>query len=732
MSLRPTRGSWTSSASSSGSVAPASRGVRKAAGRGSAVRVVTLALVLGLVAGCAGRAPWSGDDAAERAYDRAVRGLADDPRGAEGRLAVFLEEWPRSDRVDDAALALARLRVEREAPEEAAAALREGLRREPRGDRSDAIRLLLARIELRRGHADEAYRVASALRPDRLPPAARSEAWQLRAEVAALQGRAAEELRSLARAEAAAEPGPARKALRDRIAARVAGLAPQSLHDVAEALDGEAPAARVALRGAEIALDAGALEEAEAWVERARRAARGAPSDSPLEARLRIQEARLAALRDGVSGAEALPSFAEVARRQVPSTAGASGALGVVLPLSGPFARYGEAALRGVILAAEIFGPGGVDGADGTDGVRGFHGRRSRGVELRVRDSAGRPARAAAAVSELAADPDVRAVVGPLLGDESEAAAAVAQSEGIPLLALTGREQVAASYPYAFRLGLTPRSEAEALAEYAVDELGVQRFAILHPRDAFGEGLKDLFWDALEGRGARVVGVGRYDPEATDFAEPVRRLIGYLLLDDEQRKALREREELLERAKRVSAEKAAELRAEAEEITGPEGEPLPPVVDFDALFVADTHERAVLLAPQLAFHDVDEVMLLGPSGWNHPDLVRIAGRHVEGAVFPEPFFAESRFAFVQDFRERYRATFGAEPDAMAARAFDAARLVLVQLARELTSREEVRQGLLTVRAHPGISGVTRIGPDGNARKRPFLLGVRGGHVVSLD
>jgi len=707
--------------------------VREGRGRGSAAPALALTLALGLAVGCAGRAPWSGDEAAERAYDRAVRGLADDPRAAEARLADFLAEWPRSDRVDDAALALARLRMERGAPDEATAALREGLRREPRGDRSDAIRLLLARVELARGNADEAYRVASALRPDRLPPTARSEAWQLRAEVAALQGRAAEELRSLARAEAAAEPSPVRQALRDRIAARVAGLAPEALEEVAEALDGEPPAARVALRGAEIALDAGALEEAEAWVERARRAARGAPSDSPLEARLRIQEARLAALREGGPGAaEALPSFAEVARRELPATAGASGSLGVVLPLSGPFARYGEAALRGVILAAEIFGPAPVDGTDRRDGARGPGRSEAGGVRLRVRDSAGRPARAAAAVSELAADPDVRAVVGPLLGDESEAAAAVAQSEGIPLLALTGREQVATSYPYAFRLGLTPRSEAEALAEYAVEELGVQRFAILHPRDPFGEGLKDLFWDALEARGARVVGVGRYAPEATDFAEPVRRLIGYLLLDDEQRKALREREELLERAKRVSAEKAAELRAEADEITGPGGEPLPPVVDFDALFVADTHERAVLLAPQLAFHDVEEVMLLGPSGWNHPDLVRIAGRHVEGAVFPEPFFAESRFGFVQDFRERYRATFGAEPDAMAARAFDAARLVLVQLARGLASREEVRQGLLTVRAHPGISGVTRIGPDGNARKRPFLLGVRGGHVVSLD
>jgi len=652
--------------------------------------------------------------------------MAEDPRAAEEGLTAFLGDWPRSDRADDAALALARLRADRGATAEAVELLRTALRRQPRGDRADALRLLLARLERARGNPDAAYRAASALRPERLPPELRSEAWRLRADLAAREGRLAEELRALARAEAAAPRGPERQALGGRIAARLADLAPEALGEVAEALDGEPPAARVALRGVRLALDAGALEQAEAWLERARDAAPDAPEPA-LEERLRSLAARLAALRRRGPAPEALPTFAEVARRALPETAGAAGTVGVVLPLSGPFARYGEAALRGAILAAEIFGPEGTDGFGGAAGSGGVGG-----VRLRVRDSAGRPERAAAAVSELAADPAVRAVVGPLLGDEAEAAAAVAEREGVPLLTLTAREGVASGRSHVFRLGLTPRSETAALAEHAVDELGVERVAILHPRDAYGEGLKDLFWDALEARGAAVVGVGRYAPEATDFAEPIRRLIGYLLLDAEQREALEEREELLDRAKRVSAERAAELREEAEEITGPEGQPLPPVVDFDALFVADTHERAVLLAPQLAFHGVDEIMLLGPSGWNHPDLVRIAGHHVEGAVFPEPYFAESRFRFVQRFRERYRDTFGEEPEAMAARAFDAARLVLVQLARGLSTREEVREGLLAVRAHPGPSGVTRIGPDGNARKRPFLLGVRGGHVVSLD
>jgi ABC-type branched-subunit amino acid transport system substrate-binding protein len=260
----------------------------------------------------------------------------------------------------------------------------------------------------------------------------------------------------------------------------------------------------------------------------------------------------------------------------------------------------------------------------------------------------------------------------------------------------------------------------------------VRRIAILHPRDAFGRGQKDLFWQAAEARGAAVVGVASYEPRATDFADPIRRLTGHLLLREAERAALREREKLLSLAKRSTPEEAALLRERAAALTSPDGGPLPPIVDFDALYVADTHQKVELIAPQLAFHEVEGVRLLGPSGWNHRDLVAVGGRHVEGAVFTEGFFADSRFAFVSGFRERYRHDFEEEPDALAAQAFDAANLVLLQLAGGRSERDEVRHGLHEVRGHPGASGVISIGPDGNAQRRPFLLGVRGGQIVSLD
>ena len=144
------------------------------------------------------------------------------------------------------------------------------------------------------------------------------------------------------------------------------------------------------------------------------------------------------------------------------------------------------------------------------------------------------------------------------------------------------------------------------------------------------------------------------------------------------------------------------------------------------------YEQIGLLAPQLAFHELTGVQLLGVSDWYHPELIEIAQEHVSGAVISALFDPNSRFGFVSDFVEAYRDTFASEPDAFSAHSFDAANLVLVQLARGFESRNEVRKGLLRMHAYPGASGVTSVRPDGNARKRPFLLQIKGSKILPLD
>jgi branched-chain amino acid transport system substrate-binding protein len=353
-------------------------------------------------------------------------------------------------------------------------------------------------------------------------------------------------------------------------------------------------------------------------------------------------------------------------------------------------------------------------------------------LRIVVRDSGGEPQRAAAAVRELAADDSVVAIVGPLRSRVSEAAAGVAEEAGIPLVALTTRQAVPRNRANVFRVRTTPEDELRYLVNHAYEQLGARRFAVLYPEDGYGRGMRDHFFRIVDERGGWLVAASSYEPKATDFGESIRRMIGYELLTRSEQSALVEREAFLRRGRRLPPKNRSIARRIAENMIGPEAEPMPPVVDFDALFIPDGYGNIGLLAPQLAFNELTGVQLLGSGDWFDPQLIEIAQEHVRGAVISALFDPESELPFVATFVDGYRDAYSLEPDTYSAHAYDAARLLLVQLAKGRVTRDDVREGLLGTRAFPGASGLITIEPDGNARKRPFLVEVRGGEFVPLD
>jgi ABC-type branched-subunit amino acid transport system substrate-binding protein len=326
----------------------------------------------------------------------------------------------------------------------------------------------------------------------------------------------------------------------------------------------------------------------------------------------------------------------------------------------------------------------------------------------------------------------VGAILGPLSMSETAAAARAADATHVPQLSQARADRGAPPSPWVFRLGLAPELEAGELAEFAIRELGARRFAILYPQDTYGRTLEGLFWDAVEERGGAVVAVAGYDPEATDWKEPIRRLAGFVLLTDSEQHAIAERDKLRARARKLPPREARALLEEAAAVTAPDGAPLPPLVDFDALFIPDSHENVVLLAPQLAFHEISGVQLLGTNGWNHPDLVRIGEPHVEGAVFTASYHREVAHPTAYEFARRFETAYQHPPDALAATGFDATNLVIARWIAGATSRAELRQNLLGLRNQPGIAGVLSIDEAGNALRRPQLLTVQRGSIVSVE
>lgn len=645
----------------------------------------------------------------ERAYAEALRAASEDAERGAQLLAAFLKQHAKHPLADDAGLRLAELHDAAGRSREATRVL-ERVVALPPGDQTTRARLRLAEHQRGRGGLRDAYESAAELRFSELSAPERKRAHRMLADLARERGDGTATLRWLGQLRGDAR-GSAEAAAVDReLDAEIDALNDDELVARARALASQVPAARLWLRGAERALERGERDAAEAALAEARR--------EPLAGADAAALARIAQRISGDQGAEGLLGMQALATGAPRiDAARAVGTLGVALPLTGSFAAYAEESLQGALIGAGFFA-----GASAPP----------PGITVEVRDTLGTAAGASAALEAFAADPAVLGVVGPLAGDEADAAAAVADARGLPLVTLSRRENLAEGRSSVFPLALSPRIEAELVAEYATATLGLRRFALLYPDDAYGRAVRAAFWDAIEARGGELVSVVRYAASTQDFSKAIRRLVGYDFLPPATIAALAEREAMRKRAKRLVAKEAAELNTAAAALTAPDGSPLPPIVDFEALFIPDASQNVGLIAPHLAFQGVLGVRLLGTSGWHHADLLRLAGRHLDGAVFPSGFFAGSAQPQLAAFQASYQRAFQRTPTYLAAQAHDAMLLLARELAAGATTRERVLAQLGSGTLLPGASGVIAIDRAGRVTKRPHLLGVERGAFMSVD
>lgn len=708
--------------------------------------VVVSLLVCQFACAFSGFSPLSVPPEQRAAYDAAMGNLPANPSAAISGLEAFIASYPRSLLADDASEQLSQLAFADGRQEEGMRWLGQILSRYPKSDRAAAARLRLAQLEYARERRAAARRLLEPLDLRKLARSEQRAALRLRVALARTPVERMQQL-SLLRAKLREEADDrkndpvssarleARMATVDRdIAGLISSAASVELEEMVRSLRRRAPTSAIVIELSRRALDAGQLDLASRRIKRAESLVRNELE----QGQLRLLTERLLLLFEAAEAEAELPSLRELADRARPRTQGARGTVGVVLPLSGDFGSFGQESLRGILLAADLFAEDErvARPADDPDGGfasgDGMRSSASREIRLVVRDTEGDPAKAAAAIRELAGDPSIVAIVGPIFSAESLGAAEAAERAGVPLVTLSTKEVVAAGRTQVFRTRTTPGDEVGVLVAHAFDQLEAKRFAVLYPETRYGRGMRKLYWDAVRARGGKMVAASSYDPEATDFSDAIRDMIGYRFLTDWERKALAERSKILRAARVLEPEDAALLRDALYSIIGPEGEPLPPIVDFDVLFIPDASEKIALVAPGLAFHEIRGVRLLGSNDWLNPELLRVARRHVSGSVISTPFYAESDLPIVAEFVAGYRNTFDAIPGAYAAQAFDAANLILVQFASGRTDRPGVREGLLDIRAYPGVTGVLTMRPDGNARRRPFLLGVSGRRFRSLD
>lgn len=399
------------------------------------------------------------------------------------------------------------------------------------------------------------------------------------------------------------------------------------------------------------------------------------------EGRAEQAEAGLNSLRQTPAAQPYLPRVEALAQELGQARQVRASAVGVILPLSGPYESHG----RNVLAAVEL-GLGLLSGGD-------------QASVLFIEDSGNDPRQAVEALTRLAGERKVMAVIGPLDSASALATARQAQALKVPLITPSVVEGATKAGDYVFQNFFSPADQVAALLDEAMDRRGLKRLAVLAPRTAYGQGFAKLFDAGVLARGGQVVRTVFYDPNQTDFSTDIRQL-GHL----------------------------------PPGYRGGRGDGPKPTMDFDALFIPDNVERVGLIVPQLVYHDVAGLPLLGTSLWHNPKLVEMAGRFLHNAIIPDAFDASDPSPLVAGFVGQFRQAMGRDPNVIDAHGYDAALILrgILQGPQPPRTRQGMRDVLAEIKDVPGVCGPLSVSPDRRIKKPLPLFTVRGEAFRRLD
>lgn len=333
--------------------------------------------------------------------------------------------------------------------------------------------------------------------------------------------------------------------------------------------------------------------------------------------------------------------------------------VGVILPREAPgtLRQYGEQVRAGVDIA--------------------FNDAPDR-IEVVYVDDGGDVQMAARRTRELE-EQGVIAIVGPLLGEAVDAAAAARSDASLALISPTASERPRGENAYTLNAG--DARGGEVLAAHALSR-GMDRIAVMYPA---GEEFRDQvesFRRAVDEGGGRIVADIAWQAGTTTFAGPVDRL----------------------RASGASA-----------------------------VFIAATDRDIRQLAPQLAYYGVTGIQILGTQAWaDEAVLAQVDPRHVEGVIAAVPFLPASGDVAWDEFVGLYEAAQRRSLDSpYPALGWDAARLVLAAIGDDTApSPGDVARRLADTEDFRGATGVLSV-TGGHITRRPFLVRVRGGRAEPI-
>ncbi len=364
--------------------------------------------------------------------------------------------------------------------------------------------------------------------------------------------------------------------------------------------------------------------------------------------------------------------------------------IGILLPLTGPYAQYGRDALRGIRLAYASLD-------------------YRRNVALVIEDTGSDPDACVQAYHRLLSD-GADIVIGPLLTKDT--AALLPELTGaIPVLALSSAPahanlQGRGVYIHSFSL----RMQARFLAGYAASQ-GARRMVIIQGNQPDEMAEADSFASAIVSSGGTVEDTVTLPDDGVDY----RRALFRMREDTDDMQLL------------------ADLDRDLDLLTPDQDIAIRMPMTFDGIYLAMDGKHVALLAGQLAYVGVIGVPLYGSSRWDDGHLLDDRGRYLSSSRFVDIQFPDGDTPAMQEAKDAYRVAWGGDtPVPLVGIAYDTLRIAAVITSRLGLKGHDAVKGLQSPEGFPGLTGHVRFEPDGIGDKTLDLFTVQGGQAVPAN
>ena len=327
--------------------------------------------------------------------------------------------------------------------------------------------------------------------------------------------------------------------------------------------------------------------------------------------------------------------------------------------LTGSEATFGQSTHNAIMLA--------VDEINAAGGVNG------RKISVKTEDDQSKADEAATAVTKLISQNNVVAVLGEVASSNSLAAAPICQSNKVPMISPSSTNpDVTKKGDYIFRMCFLDDYQGASMARYLHNTLHINKVAVLiDNKSDYSTGLAKFFSDAFTSFGGQIVATQSYSKGDSDFRS------------------------------QLTSIKTAN-----------------PEIIYIPGYYNDIGQVAIQ-ARDLGMN----MPLAGGDGWESPKLIEIGGKALEGCFYSNHYFPGDPDPSVRDFVEKYKQRYSATPDALAALAYDTARVLSEAMKRTggKTDGPALRDAIGATKGFKGVTGTINLGPDRNPEGKTLVI-----------